>query len=283
MKRIIGITVVIGLAMILLASMAFAGHDRKTVKTFDKKSRIKISTVSGDCIVKKGTSDRIEVEVVNSYTPEDNFEAEFDESGKTLHLAEHLYGNTRGNATWTISAPDGIKIEFSTASGQLTINDLQGDFEASTASGEIEIDNCGGEFHLSSASGDISASNCTGVFDLSTASGEVTASSVTLEEAGSFSTASGTAEVRLSKTPEFDLSVSSASGSAIVDYGGSPIKGTFEFTAKKHDGEIDAPYAFDREEEFRRYGDRYILKSFTKETDSPLIKISTASGEAILK
>ncbi|MDD4050499.1 MAG: DUF4097 family beta strand repeat-containing protein [candidate division Zixibacteria bacterium] len=283
MKKSTSIMVVIGLAVIFLASTAFAYQGRKITETFDKKSRIKISTVSGDCIVKKGTTDKIEVEVENSYTPQDNFEAELYESGKTLHLAELIHGNTRGGAIWTITAPDGIKIEFSTASGRLVIRGLQGEFEASTASGEIEIIDCGGEFHFSTASGDISARNCTGAFDLSTASGEIMASSVTLDEPGSFSTASGTAEVHPAKTPEFNLSVSSASGSAIVDYDGNPVKGTFEFTAKKRNGEIDAPFAFDHEEEFRRYGDRYVRKTFTKETDGPLIEISTASGEAILK
>ncbi len=283
MKRVTSIVVMIGLAVLLLASAAAAAQGRKIIKTFDKKNRIKISTVSGDCILKKGTSDKIEVEVENSYTPEDHFEAEFNESAGSIHLAEHINGKTHGGATWAISAPDGIKIEFSTASGQLIIRGLQGEFEASTASGDIEIIDCGGEFHFSTASGNISARNCTGAFDLSTASGEIIASSVTLEDAGSFSTASGTAEVHPAKTPEFDLSVSSASGSAIIDYGGNPVKGTFEFTAKKHGGEIDAPYAFDNEEEFRRYGDRYVRKTFTKETDSPLIKITTASGEAILK
>lgn len=266
-----------------MASTVSAGHGRKIVKTFDKKSRIKISTVSGDCLVTRGAADKIEVAVENSYTPEDNFEAEFDESGRTLHLAERLYGSTRGGAKWTISTPDDIDIEFSTASGELIIRGLNGRFEASTASGDIEISGCGGEFNFSTASGNIEVCDCTGEFDLSTASGEIMASSVTLEEPGSFSTASGTAEVHPAMTPEFDLDVSSASGSAIVDYEGNPIKGTFEFTAKRHIGDIDSPYAFDHEEEFTRYGDEYVVKTFTKGTDHPRVKITTASGEAILK
>jgi hypothetical protein len=283
MRRLTSIMIVIGLTAIFLASTALAYQGRKITETFEKKGRIKISTVSGECIVKKGTTDKIEVQVENSYTPQNNFEAEIHESGETLHLTELIHGNTRGGATWTITAPDGIKIEFSTASGRFVISDLQGEFEASTASGDIEIDDCGGDFHFSTASGNIDARNCTGAFDLSTASGEITASSITLEEPGSFSTASGTAEVRPAKTPEFDLEVSSASGSAIVDYGGNPVKGTFEFTTKKRHGAIDSPYAFDHEQEFSRYGDQYVRKTFTKGTDSPLVKISTASGKAVLK
>lgn len=283
MKKTMGTAAVVGLAIIMLASAALAEHGRKIVKTFDKKSRINISTVSGDCIVTKGTSDKIEVTVENSYRPEDNFEAEFDESGRTLHLVEHIYGDTRGEAKWTILAPNETDIEFSTASGQLVIGGLGGRFEASTASGDIEINDCRGEFHFSTASGNIDVRDCTGAFDLSTASGEIMASNVILDEPGSFSTASGTAEVHPAKTPEYNLEVSSASGSAIVDYGGNPVKGTFEFTAKKRHGEIDSPYAFDDEEEFTRYGDRYITKTFTKDTDRPRIMISTASGEAILK
>lgn len=283
MKHILRLLVAAGLAALLMVSTASAVRGGKIVKTFDKKSRIKISTVSGDCLVTRGASDKIEVVVENSYTPEDNFEAEFDESGRTLHLAEHLYGSTRGGAKWAISAPDDIDIEFSTASGQLIIRGLHGQFEASTASGDIEVSGCGGEFNFSTASGNIEVRDCTGEFDLSTASGEIMASSVTLEEPGSFSTASGNAEVHPASTPAFDLEVSSASGSAIVDYEGNPVKGTFEFTAKRHNGDIDCPYAFDHEEEFTRYGDEYVVKTFTKGTDRPRIRITTASGEAILK
>jgi DUF4097 and DUF4098 domain-containing protein YvlB len=283
MKRLARITFIVGLAVMFLTSSASAFGGRKIIKTFDKKSRIKINTVSGDCVIKKGTSDKIEVVVENSYTPEDNFEAEIDDSPKSLRLVEHFRGSTHGEGTWTISAPDGIKIEFSTASGNLDIRGLEGEFEASTASGDIRIIDCSGEFNFSTASGNIDTRNCTGAFEISTASGEIMASSITLEEPGSFSTASGTAEVRPAQTPEFDLSVSSASGSAIVDYDGNPIKGTFEFTAKKRNGEINSPFNFDHEEEFSQYGDQYVRKIFTKGTNNPLIKISTASGAAILK
>ncbi len=124
--------------------------------------------------------------------------------------------------------------------------------------------------------------NCTGEFDLSTASGDIDAAGVVLEFASSFTTASGSVEVQLGATAEFDLDVSTASGRATLDYNGNPVKGSFEFVSKDRRGRIKCPFDFEDERRFDRWGDTYVRKTFTRGGDEPRIVIETASGRATL-
>lgn len=318
MRTIPKVLCLLALAALVLAVAAEAGHEEIT-KTFDKKERIRLKTISGDCVVEPSDSDKIEITVISRYSPADAFDPVFKEQGGTLKIYEELDGNTSGGATWILRVPEGTEIDFSTASGDMTITDMKGEFSANTASGDFEIENCRGEFDLSTASGDYEIENCHGEFDLSTASGDyevedcsgefelstasgdhsikdchgeftvstasgdVKAYGIVLDEESSFSTASGSVNVKLSESAAYDLDVSSASGNATLNYGGNPIKGQFEFTVSKRDGKIVSPYDFDDEEEFYRGDDKYVRKSFTKDEDSPHITVSSASGKATLK
>ncbi|MCP4565947.1 MAG: DUF4097 domain-containing protein [FCB group bacterium] len=282
MRIFVKTVVILTLAAFLLSAGAMAGK-RTLVRTFDKKDRIKVKTISGDLIVKKGESDEIRVEVINSYSPRDSFEPQMRESGKTLKLTERIYGSNSGSSSWIVSVPDGVEIDFSSASGDMTVSDLNGEFTGSTASGDYEFENCRGTWNLSTASGDIELDGCEGEFELSTASGDVDANNVVVGYESSFSTASGSVDVRLAKSSEYDLHLGSASGRAVLNYSGNPIKGTFEMVSRDRRGRISAPYDFDHEEKFRKWGERYVRKSFTKGTDAPLITIETASGKAALR
>ena len=270
------------LAALVLAVAAEAGREEIT-KTFDKKERIRLKTISGDCVVEPSDSDKIEVTVISRYSPADAFDPVFKEQGGTLKLYEELDGNTSGGATWILRVPEGTEVDFSTASGDMTITDMKGEFSANTASGDFEIENCHGEFNLSTASGDFEIENCHGEFTVSTASGNVKAYGIVLDEESSFSTASGSVRVKLAESAAYNLDVSSASGNATLNYRGNPIKGQFEFTVRRRGGKIVSPYDFDDEEEFYRGDDKYVRKSFTKDGDSPYITISTATGKATLK
>jgi len=304
----------------LLALGNIFAQEEEIHKTFKAKRTVRMNTVSGDCIVKKGSADKIVVDLVYSVQPEGAFEPEFRESGNVLRLKERWSGrNTSGRVTWTLTVPSSTEVEFSTASGDLSvegmtksveantasgsvtvqssngefdfstasgdvsIEDAQGEFDISTASGEIEAFNIQGEIDLSTASGDIDVNDSKGMFDLSCASGEIDASNIIVEEESSFSTASGDVDVKLAESSEYDLELSAASGSVTLDYNGNPIKGYFEFTAKKRRGRIVSPIKFDNEEEFERNEQTYMRKSFTKGSSTPKVYISTASGRATLR
>jgi DUF4097 and DUF4098 domain-containing protein YvlB len=173
--------------------------------------------------------------------------------------------------------------EISTASGDIRIENSNDDIDASTASGRIEAVGGAGDMNLSTASGEIDITDSKGAFDLSCASGEITAKGITIEGESGFSTASGSVEIVLAATSEYDITLSTASGDITLNYNGKPVKGYFEFEARKKRGRISSPYSFDSEEEFEQHGDTYVRKSFSVGGKSPSIYFSTASGSIVLK
>jgi len=280
----------------------FAQKEEKFHKEFDKKESVMISTVSGDCIIKQSSSDKIILDVVYSVRPSKFFEPDISERGNSLKIKERWSGSSSsGKVTWTLAVPPETEVEFSTASGDLSVEGVNNKIEANTASGDIEIENttgdldCNtasgdikvknaqGEMELNTASGEVDVKNSKGVFELSCASGDIDASNITIKEESSFSTASGDVEVKLAKSSDYDLELSAASGDVTLDYNGNQIKGFFEFTAKKRRGRISSPISFDSEEEFGRNGNEYVRKSFTKDGSNPKIYLETSSGTVKLK
>jgi DUF4097 and DUF4098 domain-containing protein YvlB len=296
-SKILGIVVVLAL---MLAVSASAGSRDEVTRTFTGIKTVKIETVSGDCHISQGNGDEVEVRVRNNYRPNDAFEPSFRDRGKTLYLSEDLDGSCSGGSQWDLVVPKGTRVRFSSASGGLEAEDFEGEIGLSTASGDAAIRNCSGEFDFSTASGDvymnrcegeidastasgdIELEDCRGLFDCSSASGSVEANGVELRAEGSFTTASGRVEVVVAKTPEYDLTVSSASGRATLDYNGNPLKGSFEFTARVHKGDIISPIDFEHEREYERYDQVYVEKTF-KRGDAPLVTLGTASGRVVLK
>jgi len=276
----------------------FADPDREITKKFDSKERVEIKTLSADCLIKKGNSTEIILEAVSDYYPQAAAELKIKDRDKVLYLTEIVYGSIDGSAIWTLSVPDGIEIDFKSTSGGLEIFDLQGDFSAntasggykllscqgrfdfSTASGDYEVDNCEGKFDIHSASGNLHIDNCKGRFDASSASGNVRAGNLTITDRSSFGSASGNAEVVLGETPQFDLSVGSASGDAMLDCAGHQLKGYFEISARRRGGRIKASVDFDETEEITKNDQVYTVKSFTKGDRYPKISVGTSTGKA---
>jgi len=308
-----------GLTVFLLAVNLYAGRKREITKSFDAKKSVRINTISGDCVVQVGDNDRIDVLLIYTYTPEDNFEPQFRAKGDNLTLEEDMTGSTHGSAVWTLTVPPLTRINFSsasgdfeagglkgrviietasgdielsdcesdlrleTASGDINLTNSKGDFNLETASGDVTVNDCSGVFEIDVASGDIETDNCRGEFELNNASGDIEALKTFIEQTSSFDVASGDVYVELGESADFDMTLSSASGQAVLDYSGHPVKGHFEFTAREDRGVIKAPFPFDHEEVFERYDRDYVSKSFTLDSDSPEIVIETASGKAVLE
>ncbi len=279
--RKVSIFILIGILILSLSS--FANPKREFVREFDKKELVSLKTIAGDCIIKTGDNDKITVKVINEYSPRDSFEPSFRERDNSLRMKEKIYGSNRGGSTWIITVPEGTEIDFSSTSGGIMIRDYNGELRGSTASGDYEIINCKGYFYLNTASGYYGIENCQGEFDIHSASGNIDAQGIIITEESDFASASGNVKVTMGATPEHDLNVGSASGRALLNYDGNKMIGLFELTARYDLGRIDAPFEFDDVEKFRKNGQRYILKSFTRETDQPLITIGTASGRATLR
>jgi DUF4097 and DUF4098 domain-containing protein YvlB len=175
-------------------------------------------------------------------------------------------------------------IVFMTASGDVEGEKLDGTVKLKTASGNVDAVGIKGEVSLVSASGDVKLEDAQAEISLKTASGSVKALSVTVTGASEFKCASGDVLVKLAKTADFDLTLASASGDAVLDYNGNTVKGAFEFSARVKDGRIVSPFNFDEEEVVTRYRrDKYHVKRFSRNGEKPVITIKTSSGKAELK
>jgi hypothetical protein len=289
-------------------------------KTFSKKDKIKMNFISGNCQVSKSSDDLIHIKVISNVSPEENFKPQIDEKENSLELTEQFTGSTQGDINWILSIPSGINIKFeaasgnfsieklntelsvevasgnikidnsegnfkiSTASGNITSKNSNGNFKLSTASGNIEVNNSEGKYKLSSASGNVIVDNIKGAMKLNSASGDVKVTNVIINEKSSFNSASGDVNVKLSSSPQNDLSLSSASGNAVLDYNGNPVSGYFEFSVIKNSGKIIAPFKFENEKETTENHNNVLnVKSLKIDSESPIIKISSVSGSAELK
>ncbi|UCH63923.1 MAG: DUF4097 family beta strand repeat protein [Fidelibacterota bacterium] len=278
-----------------------------------------IDGVSGDCTIQPADDDTLRVDLSYTY-PESCFEPRYVRDGVELEIKEDFTGATcSGSAQWVITTPDGVEIEFqsasgsfsltghqggvvvntasgtidlveytgqadlNSASGNITLETVNGVINANCASGHINVSEATGELDLNSASGNVAVSDASGELDLNSASGDATSDNVVFTATSSFSSASGDAGVVVAESPAYDLSLSSASGNSVLNYGGNDVQGYFEFTARQSDGTIISPYPFDNETTFSQNGDTYMRKSFTRVSGTPVITISTASGTAELK
>lgn len=286
-------------AFALLAG-SILGAQRGESNTFSGVTEIRLQTVSGGCQIERSTSSDVIVEVDSSFD-ERSYYADMEQRGDRLILKERFSGRSNsGNSKWTLFVPDDVRIEFSTASGDFEMTGVRADIEVSTASGEIRLTDVAGDLeastasgnvigrglqgilHLSTASGDVQVEDSMGEFKLSTASGDVRARNLSFDSEGSFSSASGNAELTLASSPQFDLKVSSASGDAILEINGVDLRASLEVMARK-DRNIRAPFSFDREETIYRWDQEYVRKSVDLGGGGPLIEVSTASGRAEIR
>ena len=174
------------------------------------------------------------------------------------------------------------EIEVHTASGDVAAELIQGTFFIRTASGEVYGRDMGGSIDVRTASGDISLERIMGVFDVTAASGDVAIRDIHLQGVSFFSAVSGNVYIGLDESTVHDLTLSTVTGNATLDYNGNPVTGNFTFIADAQWGEIESPFGFDREETFVEGGTAYQRKIFTRVQDSPRVLVRTTTGAARL-
>jgi len=214
----------ITLSFIMLAFLFSTIVAQKVVdKKFKATETVSISTVSGDCIIKKGGNDEIKVHLTYTFN-DDCFSYKFKEKAGKLEISEKLSGHScRGESNWEITVPENTKILFNTASGNakinagstVDINTASGDVKISvgdnikinTASGDISLSNLGGNAKINSASGDIRIVSFKGNLKVNTASGNVNAESLS----GNVKINAASGNIKLNKSAAA-FSVNTASG-----------------------------------------------------------------------
>lgn len=320
----------------LVNSVTFA-QDKQIRKIFKNISAVHVTTMNGDCVIKKGNGDNVEVLFEHNYSNL-AFEPQFlTEKGDILVLKEKFRLKGDGESTWTVFLPEKTDIRFSSIGGSFSVQGLDSNINAKTISGDVITRNCHGKLSLSSvsgnmdiedlsgtidikcassdlkiqklagdiritvASGDVDASklegtivikapsgdvtlkDAKGIFKVKTASGDIDASGIAITKPSFFKVASGEVNVTLGEPLDYDLTLDSASGDAVLNYNGHPIEGYFQFKAEHERGEIICPFPFDKEEEEEKWGKTYLIKSVKRVVEIPRVYIYTATGNAVLK
>jgi hypothetical protein len=317
MKNLISFGFVV---LFLISCSSSHSQEEKTIeKSFDGISSIDLSTAAGDCVIKKGSTDAVQVKVTYTYD-DDDYTPKMEQSGSRLGLEEKFHArNTRGSSKWELTVPDGLEIEFSSGSGDLALSDLKGEMDYNSGSGDAHIDDFEGElkgnsgsgdFHLknvrgeikinsgsgdhhisdsellakaNTGSGDVEVNDSKGGFKLNTGSGDVEAGRIALSEDGNFNTGSGDVEVVLVASLVKDISANSGSGDAVIDFNGNAIEGKVVMTCKKRGGNIKAPFKFDKEEEIDQNGEIYLKKTANLGSKDILIEVGTGTGTAEIR
>lgn len=308
------------LMLALLVSFSLHAQEKNIKKSFSDVTEINLSTASGDCQIIKSTGNKVEVEVVYSYS-DDIFKAILEQDGGVLELKEKFErnSNSNGDSKWTLSVPDkmeidinsgsgnikaksiALKLKTNTGSGDITLDYASGEIKANTGSGEfsadsfegsmkintgsgdVDLTNSKGEFRINLGSGDIEASKLSGEFSMNVGSGDIDTKDIVLTGASSFNSGSGDVRITLESALKNDISVNSGSGNAILDFNGTKVEGEVTMKANKKNGDISAPFEFDEVTE-EGNGNQTIIKKTAKIGSSNVkIKIATGSGRAVIE
>lgn len=300
LKRFSQKTLLLMVMISLLFLNAQAGDKKEVNKTFKPKEMVEIKTVSGDCVIKKGSNSEIKVHVVYTYS-DDDFKVVFEEEGNTLVMKEEFQKKERkwsyhGKSHWTVTLPEKTKVKFKSASGDLDVKGLKSGFGVKVASGDVKVKDIFGNIHIKSASGDIHIDDATGdmtvevasgdiklsdvkgSFDIKAASSDIEVNGVEFNGDSHFKTVSGELTVKLSKSNNVDLDLATVSGDVTLDYNGNPVKGYFKFKGKKGNISSDIPFDDDEEHSYSPFTTRYFNKG-----DSPRITLKAVSGDLKFK
>jgi hypothetical protein len=308
---------IISLSLLLVSTLISEAQDQIIQKNFSNIKAVELNTASGSITVKKSSGSEVSLTLRYSYDKAD-FTPEIEARNGTLYLKEEFSrGSHSGNSEWNLTVPDnttlnmntgsgnisldGIttqvksslgsgdveitgvkgKVQFNTGSGNIRLTNSEGDLSFNTGSGEIEASGGTGKYSLNSGSGDIDVRNMKGTLALNTGSGNITANAVTLEDFSHFNTGSGDATVTLKAALTHDINVNSGSGDATLNFNGTPIEGEVIMTANERNGNIVAPFKFDKEETVEeRNSSSRIRKTARLGNKDITIKVGTGSGTA---
>ena len=115
-----------------------------------------------------------------------------------------------------LSVPDGLALEVETASGDVSIDDMQNEIDVTAASGDVEMKRIGGTLAVHVASGDIDITDVAGNVKLVSASGDVKGRNI----AGDCVINTTSGDIDLSGI-DGDLELRSVTGDATIDGVGS--------------------------------------------------------------
>lgn len=250
--------------LLLLASAAVAGaQDFQKSYNIEPGATISVANVSGDIHVIGYDGSNVTVAGYKEGRDRDLVEVE-DNSGAGRIEVRVRYPrecNCNASVRFEVRVPRNVNYNFdriSTASGNLSAENVTGRIELQTASGDVTLQGVSGEVRAASASGSVKVRDAAGSVNASSASGNVDVELARVDGAGDmrFTSASGDVNVRMPSSLDARVDMSTASGSIETDF---PIE------VKKD-----------------RYSSGYTARGQLG-SGSRVLKISSASGDVKLK
>jgi len=252
-------------------------------KTYLKKESVQLKAILGSCEVIKSKDGKIHINIVYSFN-DAGFKVYFSESGEKLLLEEEFSEKSpKGTSRWIIAIPEDTRMNFSSGTGNFTVEGVESEIKGDTGTGSITIHEGKGIYGISTGTGSIEVKKSTGKFELTSGTGNINITDIIIEGSSKFSSGMGDVNVTISRSSDFDISVVSGMGDATLNFNGNPLKGCFEFTAKQGSGRIVSPVKFEKEETTSDEHFQYDKKSFRVEGhNTPRIQIETGTGLAKL-
>jgi len=233
--------------------------------TYAKKEFVKLKAILGSCKVIKSKDDSIRVGLLYSFS-DDEYRAVFSESRDSLLLEEEFSEKSPiGASSWIIAVPEDMRLFLSSATGNISVEGVQSEIKAETGTGTVEVN------------------KSTGTFDFGTGTGNVQGTDIIIHGCSRFTSGTGRVDITLSGSVDYDMTVASGMGDAILNYNGNPLRGHFVMIAKHELGCIVSPVQFERVELKSDDHFQYDKKSFKIDgRDMPHIRIETGNGRAEL-
>ena len=181
---------------------------------------ITIKNVSGDINITGYDGTAVEVAAYKEGRDRDQVEVEnLSTAGHVSLRADYTeHCNCDASLRFEVKVPRSVRFNFekiSTASGNLSAENVTGRIELNTASGDVTVSGVSGEVRASSASGTVKVKEAAGNVSASSASGDVEVELTRVEGDGDmrFSSASGNVKVRLPASIDASVEMSTVSGS----------------------------------------------------------------------
>ncbi len=209
----------------LMAALMARAQDFQKSYSIGAGGKVRISSVSGDVIVKGYGGDSIQVAAFKEGRDRERVEVEDLSSGNILELKARYpeQCNCDASIRFEISVPTEARYDFerlATASGDIDVSGVRGSLTAKSASGDVRVAGFAGDVKVSTASGDIHVSDVSGSVNAHAASGDLNVQIAHLEGSGAmeFASASGDITVTMPSDLDAEVAMSTVSGELETDF-----------------------------------------------------------------
>lgn len=285
-------------------------------ESFSGIRKVNIDLIIGDLQVRPSENNEVQV---TGYFDQEKLKAMVDVSGSKLTVKEKTIrerNNGDIDSKWILLVPKDTKIESNAATGNVSIQDYDGQMKGNSGTGHFKIMNSNGDFDLNSGTGNVELNSCEGNMKLNTGTGNVfltnfsghvdansgtgnvalrdskggflgnsgtgnvSASGLSITDASSFNSGTGSTKLVANASITADVSINSGTGNAKLDFDNNDFQGTLTMACNKKRGKIQSNFKFDEEWIGDGNNDNTLYKEKKFGSQDINIKVSTGTGRA---